>query len=306
MVRYSPVIFAVLLIVGLTAVQFRMTDRLAGTNVSAEQRAALLEKVPSAIGDWHGDDTPVDPNVRKTAGAIGAVQREYHNVRTGEKVRLWLIVGHAREVSFHTPDICYPSQGFEARASENSVYPMVFPDQSKADFLTNTFIRGNDTGQQLERVFWSWYNPMNSANEGKVVWEAPSNARWHFGNTRALYKMYFSSSMRDPKVTAEQSACVRFAREFLPEVNKALSDVYGGTEGSDANAKSATTASAETPKVDAAKAVEPVKSATADAATSEKKVAEPPSTKEGVFGPYGTNPGETASGATAPAAKAKP
>ena len=71
------------------------------------------------------------------------MQREYHNVRTGEKVRLWLIVGHAREVSAHTPDICYPSQGFEARASENSVYPMVFPDQPKTDFLTNTFLREN-------------------------------------------------------------------------------------------------------------------------------------------------------------------
>ena len=57
------------------------------------------------------------------------------------------------------------------------------------------------------------------------------NARWHFGNTRALYKMYFTSSMRDPKETAEQSACVRFAREFLPEVNKALSEVYSETPG---------------------------------------------------------------------------
>ena len=77
-----------------------MTDRLAGTNVTAEQRAALLDKVPSKIGDWRGDDIPVDPTVRKKAGAVGAVQREYHNVRTGEKVRLWLIVGHAREVSY--------------------------------------------------------------------------------------------------------------------------------------------------------------------------------------------------------------
>ena len=272
MVRYSPIIVAVLLIVGLTIIEVNMTDRLAGTNVSAEQRAELLNKVPAAIGDWHGDDMPVDVNVRKTAGAVGAVQREYHNVRTGEKVRLWLIVGHAREVSAHTPDICYPSQGFEARASENSVYPMVFPDQPKTDFLTNTFLRNNTSGQQLERVFWSWYNPMNKANEGKVVWEAPSNARWHFGNTRALYKMYFSSSMRDPKETAEQSACVRFAREFLPEVNKALSEVQSDTPGADASAKPVAATTATEPKAEAAR---PAETATADAPPSEKKVAEP-------------------------------
>src|SRR4051795_8830678 len=83
MVRYSPIIVAVLLIVGLTIIEVNMTDRLAGTNVTAEQRAALLDKVPVKVGDWHGDDTPVDPTVRKKAGAVGAVQREYHNVRTG-------------------------------------------------------------------------------------------------------------------------------------------------------------------------------------------------------------------------------
>src|SRR4051794_40006750 len=172
MVRYSPVIVAVLLIVGLTYIEVNMTDRLADTNFSAEQRAALLDKVPATVGDWRGDDMAVDQNVRKTAGAIGAVQREYHNVRTGEKVRLWLIVGHAREVSYHTPDVCYPSQGFEARAPENSKYTMVFPDQPNTEFWTNTFVRNINSGQQLERVFWNWFNPMEKSNEGKVVWEA--------------------------------------------------------------------------------------------------------------------------------------
>jgi hypothetical protein len=276
MVRYSPIILAVFLIVGLTYFQVRMTDRLAGTNVSAEQRAALLNKVPTKVGDWHGDDAEVDPGVRKTAGAIGAVQREYHNVRTGEKVRLWLIVGHAREVSAHTPDICYPSQGFEARASENSVYTMVFPDQPNTVFLTNTFLRESSAGQQLERVFWNWYNPMNLENEGKVVWEAPSNARWHFGNTRALYKMYFSSSMRNPKETADESACVRFARDFLPEVNKALSEVYGQTPGEE-NAKQSETATAAASKAEATK---PVESAAGDATSAEKKVDESKATSD--------------------------
>jgi hypothetical protein len=204
--------------------------------VSAEQRAQLLTKVPLKVGDWVGQDMAIDPNVKKTAGAVGAVQREYYNTRTGEKVRLWLIVGHAREVSFHTPDVCYPGQGFEARATENSVYPMEFPDRpelGKTDFLTNTFIRESSAGQQLERVFWSWYNPENEDNGDKVVWEAPKNARWHFGNTRSLYKMYFTSGMRDPKETAEQSACVRFGRDFLPEVNKALAEVQLGVPAVD-------------------------------------------------------------------------
>lgn len=226
MSRYLPVVLGVLLIVGLTIPQIAMTDRFSGSNVGAEQRAQLVSKVPMKVGDWvAAEELAIDPKVKKTAGAVGAVQREYRNTRTGEQVRLWLIVGHAREISAHTPDICYPSQGFQARATENSVYPMVFPNLPETAFLTNTFIRESSAGQQLERVFWTWYNPENKENGDNVIWEAPKNARWHFGNTRSLYKMYFSSGMRDPKETAEQSACVRFGRDFLPELDKALAEV---------------------------------------------------------------------------------
>jgi hypothetical protein len=227
MTRFIPIVAGVLLLVGLTIVQIRMTDRMSGTNFTAEQRAELLSMVPKEVGDWQGDDMPVDENVQKTAGAIGAVSRSYRNSRTGEKVDLWLIVGHARDVAFHTPDVCYLASGFEARSKENSLYPMVISGLPDAPFWTNTFYRENElTGRRLIRVFWSWYNPESSANEGKVVWEAPGNARWAFGNTRALYKMYFTSEMHDPMETAEQSSCLRFAREFMPEVDKALAKMH--------------------------------------------------------------------------------
>jgi hypothetical protein len=225
--RYLPIVLGVVAIVGLTIPQILMTDRHRGSNVSAEQRAKLLAKVPEQIGDWVGEDKEVSDVVRDTAGATGAVSREYRNVRTGEKVDLWLIVGHGRQVSAHTPDICYRGSGFEMRAAENSLYTMAFPDQEKYPFLTNTFVKEDVTGRRLLRVFWSWYNPESQEHEGKVVWEAPSNARWYFGNTRALYKMYFTSEMSDQTETADNSACLRFAREFMPIVNDALAEVYG-------------------------------------------------------------------------------
>lgn len=234
MSRYLPIVLGVLVIVGLTIPQIRMSDRFASSNVSAEQRAKLLDNVPKKIGDWIGEDKPVDPTVKQTAGAVGAVSREYRNVRTNERVDLWLIVGHARAISSHTPNICYRASGFEMRAPENSLYPMEFEGVPKAPFWTNTFVKADVTGRRLVRVFWSWYNPEADENKGKVVWEAPGNARWHFGNTRSLYKMYFTSEMREPSETAEDSACRRFAREFMPIVNKALAEVYGGPDAAEA------------------------------------------------------------------------
>jgi hypothetical protein len=104
------------------------------------------------------------------------------------------------------------------------------------------------------RVFWNWYNPENKENGDKVVWEAPKNARWYFGNTRSLYKMYFTSEMRDPKETADQSACVRFGRDFLPEVNKALAEVQLGVPGADQGGKPVEQATPPVSSVDAEKA----------------------------------------------------
>jgi hypothetical protein len=106
--------------------------------------------------------------------------------------------------------------------------------------------------------------------------------------------MYFTASMRDPKETADESPCVRFARDFLPEVNKALADVYG-ENGGEADAKT-TAKDATEPKADTAKPAEAVP-------TPEKKAAEPTSKKDGVFGPYGTNPDEVRPSATTPAPK---
>jgi hypothetical protein len=224
MSRYLAIAVGVVVIIALTIPEIRMSDRFKQSNVKAEQFAKLLQDIPMDVGYWHGRDLPVEEQTRKTAGAVGYVSREYRNIRTQEVVMLWLIVGHAREVSAHTPEICYPASGFTARSATNSQHPFIVEGQPRADFYTNTFIKEDVTGRHLERVFWSWYRP-NA--EGEVVWEAPDNPRWTFGNERALYKMYFSSGMQSPKETTEQSPCVRFARDFLPVVNKALA-AYGG------------------------------------------------------------------------------
>lgn len=227
MTRYLPILLGALLIVGLTIPQIYITDRLSGTNISAEQRAELFKLVPKDFGDWHGEDKPVDPLVQKTAGAVGAVSRGYRNARTNERVDLWLIVGHARDVAFHTPDVCYPSSGFEARGKENALYPLVMSGRPDTPMWTNTFFKEDVSGRSLLRVFWAWYNPESLEHKDQVVWEAPKNARWQFGNTRALYKMYLTSEARDLAETADQSVCVRFAKDFLPEVDKALLTIYG-------------------------------------------------------------------------------
>jgi hypothetical protein len=87
-----------------------MSDRFRGSNVTAEQQAKLLDGVPEEFGDWVSQNLAVTEEVKETAGAVGdPISRTYRNSRTGEIVTLWLIVGHARAISSHTPNICFPA-----------------------------------------------------------------------------------------------------------------------------------------------------------------------------------------------------
>jgi hypothetical protein len=220
MMRQIPIILGVLALVGLTVAQARMSGRFEGSDMTEEQFDALLKNVPLEIGDWHGTDQPVGELERQTAGARGYVSREYKNAITGDTVGVWLIVGHAKDIMRHTPDICYPSSGFTTRAPENSLQSFVFDGKEMGEFFTNTFVKEDLTGRQLKRVFWSWHKP---SEDGAVEWKAPKIVRWEFGNARSLFKLYFTSNMKSLQETTDESAAMKFSKEFLPVVDRALS-----------------------------------------------------------------------------------
>jgi hypothetical protein len=233
MFRNLPVILGVGAIIGLTIAEAKISGRFQSSNVTSEQFTTLLKNVPMDIGDWHGEDLPVEDQVRKTAGARGYVSRVYRNSVTGEEATIWLIVGHSRDVMRHTPDVCYPSSGFKTRAPENSRHTFVFEGQPPADFYTNTFVKEDATGRHLIRVFWSWFKPQE---DGTVTWKAPKIVRLEIGNTPSLYKLYFTSNMRDGKESTEDSQCNKFAEVFLPVVEKALSTTSSASDTPSANA----------------------------------------------------------------------
>jgi hypothetical protein len=220
MMRQVPIILGVIALLGFTWAEARVSGRFQASNMTPEEFEALLKKVPMNIGEWEGTDLPVDDRVKRVSGAKGYVSRNYKNAITGEEVSIWLIVGHSKDVVRHTPDVCYPSSGFTQRAPENSMQPFVFDGETMGDFYTNSFVKEDGLGRQLVRVFWSWYKP---SEDGAVTWKAPKIVRLEFGNTPSLYKLYFTSNMRDIRETTDESVCMKFAKEFLPVVDKALS-----------------------------------------------------------------------------------
>jgi hypothetical protein len=257
---YVPVAVTVVLIATFTFWESIYSDRFTGSSVNAAEFGKRFENLPKVIGPWEGTDNPVDDKTLEVAGAVNHVSRTYKNTETGQVVDVWLIVGHARDIGRHTPDICYIQQGFAQDGSKQKHRIDLPNEKEPATFYTARFRREAAVGGAT-RVFWSW----NPNKEGDDQWVAPDNQRLYFGNNTALYKLYFTTSMRDKDEPVADSVALEFAELMLPVVNRTLfPERYGTTApaGEQPAAEGATDGSSEvspeTPQESPAPAAQPV------------------------------------------------
>ena len=212
----APAVMGGFLIVSLCFVEgLYLKDRWGKPGAEAALMGQRFKQVPKQIGNWKGEDLPVDEQVKNTAGAVSYVSRRYRNEETGEQVVLWLIVGHSRDICRHTPNVCYPAAGFRQQGAQLS-HSVTLDSGTAAKFFTAKFIKENEFGRHAERVFWAWNHPETNK------WEAPSNPRQHYGLSRALYKLYFTSDVKPNEDAAEDNVAATFARLMLPEIDNAL------------------------------------------------------------------------------------
>lgn len=211
-----PAIVAFVAIIGLSFYEgYAMKDRWGEPGAEAALLGERFRQVPKTIGDWEGEDLPVDEVVRKTAGAVSYVSRRYVNNLTNQQVVLWLIVGHSRDIVRHTPNICYPSSGF--RQTGPQLREVVKYGSKEAEFYTAKFEREDAFSRNIDRVFWTFNHPDTNK------WEAPTDgARTHYGLAKALYKLYFTSAVAREEDTADENAAIPFAEEMLPAIDAAL------------------------------------------------------------------------------------
>jgi len=207
-----PFSAALVLIVLLAVVQGRWSDRWGDPGADARKVAVRLQDIPLNVGNWEGSDSEADLRELEAAGAVGHVTRVYRNKVTGTAVSLYLICGHSRDISVHTPDRCYPAAGFEklARPSEFKLTDA----GAAAEFQTTTFRKEETEGIRHVRVFWTW------SEDGQ--WTAPTAARRAFAGVPALFKLYFIGNADRAGRPLEETAPISFAREALPVINDAL------------------------------------------------------------------------------------
>ena len=212
-----PAVLGLVAILSLSFYEgYAMKDRWSEVGAEAKVLGERFEQVPLNIGDWTGEDLPVEELIRKTAGAVNYVSRRYTNTVTNDKVVLWLIVGHSRDIVRHTPNVCRIAQGFRQISSQLR-HSISLADGQPATFYTAKYEKEDALSRCKERVFWTFNHPEDHE------WVAPTDgARAHYGLAKALYKLYFTSVVQHDEDTVEDNVAADFAELMLPVIDEVL------------------------------------------------------------------------------------
>ena len=172
-----------------------------------------LENLPTAFGQWKGEELKLDPHELALTGCRAAAARSYTNRITGETIQATILCGRPGPASVHTPDICYRGAGYEPSAPPE-VWTVETPTGSHARFWTARFCK--QEGGQISnlRILWSWTS--------SGVWQAADNPRKTFAAKPALFKLYIGRPMALESEPLDTDPCNEFIRDFLPELQKAL------------------------------------------------------------------------------------
>jgi hypothetical protein len=72
-----------------------------------------LEKIPLQIGDWTGQEEPLDEAIIETADTDTHISRKYSRYNASEYILLYIAAGkRARDLMPHRPEVCYTGAGW--------------------------------------------------------------------------------------------------------------------------------------------------------------------------------------------------
>ncbi len=117
------------------------------TNVTAIDSSSLA-RLPMQIGDWVGQETPLDDEVFRGTNADAYVNRRYSRKAGSDAVSLYIACGvKMSEMVYHRPDVCYPASGWAL--TERCSTELTLEDGMK---LPCTIFQFSSEGLSRERV----------------------------------------------------------------------------------------------------------------------------------------------------------
>lgn len=210
--RLLPAVVAIIVIgVGILAQGYYSERWSARYDDDLKVFTPRVYQVPMEFGNWVGDKQEIDSLQFEGSDATGAISRSYKNSVTGDEVSIYLTVGMAYHMTLHSPDQCYPLNGYDIIAKKSQTEIDCGLDK-KVEFA-----RGGYRKQGVGTVQILWTFSDNS------TWYGPMVPKAAFATSGALFKLYIITKIQpgeNPSATTRIGS--DFAKEFLPILNQIL------------------------------------------------------------------------------------
>lgn len=103
--------------------------------------AAALERLPMQLGDWTGEDEPLDEALVRATDTDAHVSRTYSRQNSMESVWLYIAYGvRVRDLMPHRPEVCYAGAGWTLE--DRSPAELALADEMKLPCNVLKFSRG--------------------------------------------------------------------------------------------------------------------------------------------------------------------
>ena len=131
-----------------------------------------LNQLPMQIGDWTGTDEPqTNLEVFILLEPEQYIQRIY---RLPDGRFVWLsLIGSRKSKSFHSPQICYDTDGWKTEASSVPV-ALAQGEIYALQLMAEKSFGANDTAEHLVTYFYLWPSYARNAQDGMVLLKVTS------------------------------------------------------------------------------------------------------------------------------------
>jgi EpsI family protein len=192
-------------------------DRLSAPPAAPDTQALSL--FPSTIGSWAGTDSPLDPDVLKTAAVDDYLNRNYRS----DKAELGLYVGYYKSQrkgeALHSPLQCLPGAGWEPMTAEP--YRLTSEADGTASTV-NKLIVQKGVDQMLVLYWYQTLNRVTASEYARKLFLVADAFRT--GRTDvALVRVIIPIDRLDPAGESKAMEHARpFAAQVLPDVRARL------------------------------------------------------------------------------------
>ena len=208
--RWLRLALACVLLVVSGGIRWRQSRSIDALMQAGQHSPFSLHDIPLTLGAWRGEVATLDPKIVQATGAVDLITRRYVDQRTGAAIDVIVMYGPPGELYNHTPDVCYPSAGYEL--NDGPEERTVKAGSIEAPFRAFVFSKGEGGQAALQEVYHSW--------RSNGEWSLRVGMHKQYERIPGIYKVLMSRHVTERERRDVGNPCEAFLEELIPELER--------------------------------------------------------------------------------------